>query len=170
MSSPYVGEIRAVGFNFAPQGWAFCDGSLLSISQNEVLYTLLGTTYGGDGVNTFGLPDLRGRIPFHQGSSSGNTLVLGELSGSETVTLVPNQLPTHTHPLQANSSSGSQPSPANGFWAKSSLDEFSTETPTLSMAPTSVLAAGGSQPHNNIPPFLVLNFIISLYGVYPSQG
>jgi microcystin-dependent protein len=170
MSVPYVGEIRMVGFSFAPQGWALCDGSSLSISENDVLFNLLGTTYGGDGVNTFNLPDLRGRIPFHQGTASGNVLVLGERAGSETVTLVPSQLPSHSHALAANSSSGSQPSPASGFWAKSSLGEFSTEAPTHSMAASSMLAVGGTQPHDNMPPFVVVNFIISLYGIYPSQS
>jgi len=159
-----------VSFNFAPQGWAFCDGSLLSISANDVLFTLLGTTYGGDGINTFALPDLRGRIPFHQGTNSGNTMVLGQLSGSETVTLVTSQLPAHTHTLNGNSSSGNQSSPANMVWAKSTLDEFSTEAPTHSMAASSILPVGGSQPHDNMPPFTVLNFIIALYGVYPSQS
>jgi microcystin-dependent protein len=170
MSAPYVGEIRMVGFNFAPQGWALCNGSLLSISENEVLFNLLGTTYGGDGVNTFSLPDLRGRIPFHQGSLSGNVLTMGERAGAETVTLVPSQLPSHSHTLSASSQSGTQASPANGFWAKSSLEEFSTESPTQSMAAACILPVGGSQPHDNMPPFLVVNFIISLYGSFPSQG
>jgi microcystin-dependent protein len=170
MSQPYVGEIRIVGFNFAPQGWAFCDGSLLSISQNDVLFNLLGTTYGGDGVNTFALPNLQGRIPFHQGSNAGNTLVLGGSSGTETVTLAQNQLPMHTHTLSASSSAGIQPSPAGGIWAQSTLGEFSTEAATKSMATTTTLAAGGTQPHDNLPPFLVVNFVISLFGIYPSQG
>lgn len=170
MSEPYIGEIRMVGFNFAPVNWAFCDGSLIAISQNETLFALIGTTYGGDGVNTFALPNLQGRIPFHQGSNAGNTLVIGQIAGSETVTLLPNQMPTHTHTLGASSSAGTQPSPASGLWAQSTLGEFSTEAPTKSMAASTTLPTGGSQPHDNLPPFLVVNFIISLFGIFPSQS
>jgi microcystin-dependent protein len=159
-----------VGFNFAPVNWAFCNGSLIAISQNEALFNLIGTTYGGDGVNTFALPNLQSRIPFHQGSNAGNTLVIGQISGTETVTLLQNQIPIHTHTLNANSSAGTQPSPASGLWAKSGLGEFSTEAPTKSMAASTTLPIGGSQPHSNIPPVLVVNFIISLFGVFPSQG
>jgi len=166
MSTPYLGEIRMVGFNFAPVGWAMCDGSVLLIPSNEALFNLLGTTYGGDGRQTFALPDLRGRIPFHQ----GNSLVVGASGGSETVTLVQNQLPTHTHALSANSSSGTQGSPTGGFWAQSSLGQYSTETPTLNMAAAAVSSTGGSLPHDNIPPFLAITFIIALQGVYPSQN
>jgi microcystin-dependent protein len=170
MSQPYIGEIRLVGFNFAPQGWALCNGSLLPISENPALFNLLGTTYGGDGVSTFALPNLQSRIPFHQGTNAGNTMVLGQISGSETVTLLTNQLPVHTHTLAANSSDGTQPSPAGGFWAKSGLGEFSTEAPTKSMATSTTLPTGGSQPHDNMPPFLVVNFVIALFGIYPSQS
>jgi microcystin-dependent protein len=170
MSQPYVGEIRMVGFNFAPVNWAFCNGSLLPIAQNEALFSLLGTTYGGDGVNTFALPNLQGRIPFHQGNNAGNNLILGQISGSETVTLQQNQMAIHTHTLMASSSAGTQPSPTSGLWAQSGLGEFSTEAPTKSMAPSTTLPTGGSQPHDNLPPFLVINFIISLYGIYPSQN
>jgi microcystin-dependent protein len=170
MSQPYIGEIRMVGFNFAPVDWAFCDGSLIPISQNETLFTLIGTTYGGDGVTTFALPNLQSRIPFHQGNNAGNSLVLGQISGSETVTVLPTQMPGHTHTLMASSSAGTQPSPTSGLWAKSGLGEYSTEAPTKSMAASTTLPAGGSQPHNNLPPFLVINFIISLFGIYPSQG
>lgn len=170
MSSPYIGEIRMAGFNFAPYGWAFCNGQTLPISENEALFNLIGTTYGGDGVNTFQLPNLQGRIPFHQGSSSGNTMVIGTISGSESVTLISSQIPQHTHSLAANSANGSQPSPANGVWAASTLGAYSTETPAHVMDPSTILPAGGSQPHDNIPPVEVVNFIISLFGVYPSQG
>jgi len=166
MSEPYVGEIRMVGFNFAPRGWAFCDGSLLSIAEYEALFNLLGTTYGGDGQTTFALPDLRGRIPFHQ----GNSFVMGQIAGSESVTLVANQLPTHTHVLGANSSAGTQDSPTGGFWAQSALDEYSTQAAAHSMAPAAVGLTGGNQPHDNMPPFLVINFVISLFGIYPSQN
>lgn len=171
MSQPYVGEIRMVGFNFAPAGWALCNGATLAISEYDVLFTLLGTTYGGDGVNTFKLPDLQGRIPFHQGTSNtGNTMVLGQVSGVENVTLLTSQISAHTHLLAASSLQGTQPSPSGNVWAKSSLEEYSTESPTESMASSAILAAGGGQPHDNMPPFLVINFIISLFGIFPSQG
>jgi microcystin-dependent protein len=170
MSTPYVGEIRMTGFNFAPSGWALCNGQLLSIAENETLFNLIGTTYGGDGVNTFQLPNLQSRIPFHQGTSGGTTMVIGQIAGEENVTLTTSQIPQHTHILAANSGRGAQPSPQNGLWAASPLDEFSTETPSKTMDPSAILATGGSQPHDNMPPFLVVNFIIALYGVYPSQN
>lgn len=166
MSEPYVGEIRMVGFNFAPNGWALCNGQLLAISQYDTLFNLIGTTYGGDGQQTFALPNLQGRIPFHQ----GNSFVLGQTSGTETVTLVTSQLPTHTHPLAANSSGGSQSAPTGGYWAQSTLDQYSTAAASHSMAATAVGSAGGSQPHDNMPPFLVINFVISLFGIYPTQS
>ena len=123
MSEPYIGEIRMVGFNFAPVGWAFCDGSLLQISQNDALFNLIGTTYGGDGQNTFGLPNLQGRIPVHQGIDSfGNPYVIGQLSGSENVTLTLNQIPSHTHSLLGQTTAGTHPSPANGV---SAIEQFS---------------------------------------------
>lgn len=171
MSQPYVGEIRMVGFNFAPVGWAFCNGQTLPISQYDTLYNLIGTTYGGDGQTSFALPNLQSRIPFHQGTDSmGDTLVIGQLSGAETVTLTTAQLPSHSHTLAANSASGSQPSPSAGFWAASVLDEFSTESANHAMAPSTTVAVGGGQPHDNMPPAMVVNFIISLFGIYPSQG
>ena len=171
MSTPYIGEVRMVGFNFAPIDWAFCDGSLLPISQYQALFTLIGTTYGGDGQQTFALPDLRGRFPFHQGSNGlGTTLVMGQISGTETVTLTSNQIPTHTHTLSGNSAAGTQPSPAGGFWAQSSLKAYSTAAPAHAMASSAVSSVGGNQPHDNMPPFLAINFVISLFGIYPSQG
>lgn len=172
MSNPFVGEIRMTGFNFAPVGWAFCNGQTLSISEYDTLFNLIGTTYGGDGVTNFQLPNLQGRIPFHQGTLNGNTMVIGQLSGSETVTLTPTQIPTHSHSLMANSGSGGQPSPSGGLWAESALGEFSTDAPaaTHAMASSAILPTGGSQPHDNMPPFLVVNFIISLYGIFPSQN
>jgi microcystin-dependent protein len=172
MSNPYVGEIRMAGFNFAPVGWAFCNGQTLSIAEYEALFTLIGTTYGGDGATNFQLPNLQGRIPFHQGTLNGNTMVIGQLSGSENVTLTSTQIPSHTHLLMANSASGGQPSPSGGVWAMSELGEFSTEAPAAAhaMASSAILPSGGSQPHDNMPPFLVVNFIISLYGIFPSQN
>lgn len=170
MSSPYVGEVRMTGFNYAPEGWASCNGQTLPISEYSTLFQLIGTTYGGDGVSTFQLPNLQGRIPFHQGTSNGNTMVIGEPSGSENISLTASQIPTHTHTLAANTARGGQPSPSNGLWAASALDEFSTDAPSHAMAASAILPTGGSQPHDNMPPFLVVNFIISLYGIFPSQG
>jgi len=170
MSQPFVGEIRMVGFNFAPVGWMFCNGQILPISEYETLYQLIGTTYGGDGQSTFGLPNLQSRIPFHQGSGAGNTLVIGQLSGTETVTLTTNQIPVHTHSLAASSAGGTKPSPAGGVWAASTLEQFSTEANAHTMDPSTIAATGGGQPHDNLPPFLVINFIISLFGVFPSQS
>lgn len=166
MGQPYIGEIRLIGCNFAPMGWSFCDGSLLQISQNTALFQLIGTTYGGDGQTTFALPDLRGRIPIHQ----GNGFVLAQNAGEETVTLTVSQIPAHNHAAQANSAPGTQSSPAGGVWANSSLDQFSTAAPSAAMAAGALGVAGGSQPHDNMVPFLAVNFIISLFGVFPSQN
>jgi len=154
-----------VGFNFAPSGWAFCDGSLLSISQNSALFNLIGTTYGGDGQNTFALPNLSGRIPIHQ----GNSFVVGESGGTEAVMLTLDELPAHSHALAAHSAEGNLPSPAQGVWAKSWLEQFSTSPPSATMAP-SLQNSGLDQAHNNMPTFQVVNFIISLFGVFPSQA
>jgi microcystin-dependent protein len=166
MSNPFVGEIRMFAGNFAPAGWALCDGSLLSIADNDVLFTLIGTTYGGDGQSTFGLPDLRSRVPLHMGSS----FPLGQNGGEETVTLTANQLPAHTHVPQANSGIGTQTSPAGKVWAASSNFPYSANAPSASMAPGAVGSAGGSQPHANMVPFLAINFIISLFGIFPPQA
>ncbi len=165
MSQPFVGEIRMVGFNFAPNGWAFCNGETLSISQNETLFNLIGTTYGGDGQTTFQLPNLMGRFPVHQ----GNGYVIGGLNGTETVTLTTSQIPAHSHLLQAAASAGTETSPAGAVWAESALEQYSTASPTGSMGAT-LGQTGGSQPHNNMPPFLAINYVISLFGVYPSQN
>jgi len=168
MATPFIGEIRMVGFNFAPVGWSLCNGQLLPISQYDALFNLIGTTYGGDGQSTFALPNLQSRIPFHTGG--GQNFVLGQLSGTETVTLTTNQIPVHTHALGASSAAGTQASPAGGVWAGSTLDQFSAEPNTNTMAPSTITATGGGQPHDNMPPFLVVNFIIAIYGIYPSQG
>jgi microcystin-dependent protein len=166
MSEPYIGEIRMVGFNFAPAGWAFCDGRLLPIAENDALFTLIGTTYGGDGQTTFALPDLRGRLPLHQ----GNSHTIGESAGTESVTLTLNQLPQHNHPALAQSENGNQGSPANGVWAGSTLLQYTTNNANAAMNPTLVGQSGGSQPHDNMMPFLTISFIISLYGVFPTQS
>lgn len=170
MGQPYVGEIRLFAGNFAPEGWNFCDGSLLSISESEVLFNLIGTTYGGDGMSTFALPDLRSRVPVHQGSSPGGTFILGQIGGAESVTLTIAQLPAHRHIPQANSTAGNQTSPNGGVWALSTLDQFSSAAPGTPMAGNAVALTGGSQPHDNMLPFLGLSFIISMFGVFPSQS
>ncbi len=160
-----------VGFNFAPQGWALCNGQLLAIAQNDVLFALIGTTYGGDGQNTFALPDLQGRIPIHMGSGPGLTpRIIGELSGSESVTLTTSQLPAHTHVPAAHSANGSQSSPQNGLWAGSPAASYSANAASIAMNNTLIGAIGGSQPHENVMPFQAINFIISLFGIFPSPA
>jgi microcystin-dependent protein len=164
MSQPFVGEIRIVGFNFAPVGWELCNGQLLSISENAPLFNLIGTTYGGDGQATFGLPNLQGRVPIHM----GDDYVIGELSGTETVTLDLSQIPVHSHQLNAQRAAGNLTSPSAGIWAASALEQFSSGPPTTSMA-AGLENSGASQAHNNMPAFQCVNFVISLFGVYPSQ-
>lgn len=173
MSECYVGEIRMFTGNYAPEGWAYCDGSLLSISQNETLFVLLGTTYGGDGVNTFGLPDLRGRVPVHHGTnrSSGTNYLLGQLGGTENVTLISTQLPVHTHTVSANNSIGDSNTPQNNVWGTNEAGKsYVASTPSGTMNPAALTPVGGNLPHNNMMPFLTINFIIALVGVFPSQN
>jgi microcystin-dependent protein len=153
------------GGNFAPSGWAICDGSLLSISEFEVLFVLIGTTYGGDGQSTFALPDLRSRVPLHQGAS----FTIGQNGGAEAVTLTANQIPAHTHAAVASSGAGSSHDPTGNIWANWTGSQYSDQTINASMSPSAITSAGGSQPHDNMPPFLGLNFIISLFGIFPSQ-
>lgn len=171
MGSPFIGEIRMAGFNFAPNGWAFCDGSLLPIAQNDALFALIGTTYGGDGQETFALPDLRGRIPIHAGtlSGSGSNYPIGSAAGVESVTLTTGQMPAHTHLPQAGSYGNSDTPAGNFFAASATVDPFVTVPPNSAMNPATVQPAGGSQPHDNQPPYLAINFIISLFGIFPSQ-
>lgn len=164
MAEPYLGEIRMFGGNFAPVGWALCDGRTLSISDNDALYALIGSTYGGDGVTTFALPDLRGRAPLHQSSA----YPLGARGGSETVTLTTAQLPSHTHSVSANDSTAEYPSPSNAVWAISPYNSYTQAAPGAAMLPTQ--PSGGSQPHNNMMPFLVINYIIALSGMYPAPN
>lgn len=167
MSQPYVGEIRMFAGNFAPVGWAFCNGALLPISENETLFNLIGTTYGGDGQNTFALPDLRSRVPIHVGPG----FALGQAAGAESVTLTVSQIPAHSHVAQGQTAAGTQTSPSGNVWANSSLGEFDLgDPPDSTMDPAAIGSAGGSQPHDNMIPFLVINFIISLFGVFPSQS
>ena len=165
MSQPYVGEIRMFGGNFAPVGWAFCDGRILSIIEYSTLFQLIGTTYGGDGQTTFALPDLRGRVPMHQGSG----YPLGNIGCVEQVTLTVSQIPAHGHVLQSQSASGTQAAPDNGVWAGSTLNQYSATNANSNMNPNAITTTGGSQPHSNFMPYLCVNFIISLFGVFPSQ-
>ena len=172
MGQPYIGEIRMFAGSFAPAGWAFCDGSLQAISQNDTLFNLIGTTYGGDGQNTFALPDLRGRVPIHMGQGSGlSNRTIGENGGTEAVTITTQQLAAHTHPALCSAGGGSPSSdPANGTWAASDVNQYSNAAVTGFIGngiPTT--SVGGSQPHENMIPFLVISYIISLFGIFPSQ-
>ncbi len=168
MAHPYVGEITLFGGNFNPSGWALCQGQLLQISQNDTLFNLIGTTYGGDGQTTFALPDLQGRVPVHAGSNGQNSYVLAEMGGGETVTLTKQQLPAHTHALPVTDTAATGGAPAGAIPAAWSTSQYSDTAPNGSMGPA-VQAAGGDQPHDNMMPVLGLNFIISLFGVFPSQ-
>ncbi|MGC2745741.1 MAG: tail fiber protein [Candidatus Angelobacter sp.] len=169
MGTPYVGEIRMFAGNFAPAGWAFCQGQTLPISENEVLFNLIGTTYGGDGQSTFNLPNLASRVPVHMGTGGGSSYVIGQSAGAEQVTLSVQQLPAHKHTPLCNSGAGGQSSPGNFLWAQQATNSpYQNVTPTLQMATNAIKPAGGSQPHDNMVPFLAINFIISLFGVFPS--
>jgi microcystin-dependent protein len=168
MSQPYIGEIRMFAGNFAPAGWAFCDGSLLPISEYDTLFNLIGTTYGGDGLDTFQLPDLRGRFPVHAGTSQGQTFQLGQQAGAPTVTLSTPQLPRHTHTPLAGASATTA-SAANAFPAGWADVPYSATDPSVALAPQQLSPAGGSQPHENRQPYLAIGFIIATQGVYPSQ-
>ncbi|MBB4098241.1 phage tail protein [Sphingomonas kyeonggiensis] len=169
---PYVGELRIFAGTFAPLGWSFCEGQLLPISENETLFNLIGTTYGGDGQSTFGLPDLRGRVALHMGTGTGlMTYQIADKAGAEEVTLSPSQIPSHTHALLGSAGNGSQSTPENNVLASSTLARLYTgNTPSLAMAPNSISSIGGSQPHSNMQPYLCVNYIISLFGVFPSQN
>ena len=170
MAQPYIGEIRMFAGNFAPAGWAFCNGQLLPISENETLFVVIGTTYGGDGQETFALPNLQSRIPVHNGTGSGlSSYQLGETGGTEQVTLTTNQIPIHTHAPLASDAGGTADSPGNNFWAASSLGKpYVAGPPGVQMNPQSISPTGGSQPHDNMMPFLCVTYIISLFGLYPS--
>ncbi len=175
MSENFVGEIKMVGFNFAQVNWAFCNGAILPISQNEALFSLIGTVYGGDGLTTFGLPDLRGRMPIHQGQGPGQpNYTIGDKSGTETVTLTSATIPAHSHAVRAStSSSGAVPSPAGNVWsanANSASPQFGAPPATDSMNAATVQLAGGNAPHENMAPFLTLNFVIAIFGIYPTQN
>jgi microcystin-dependent protein len=170
MSEPYVGEIRIFAGNFAPNGWMLCNGQLLLISEFEVLFNLIGTTYGGDGQTTFALPDLQGRIPVHQGATGQGSYVMGQKAGTETVTLLANQIPIHNHVAQASVNGGSSNNPASNVWANWTGSQYSDQSSDSQMNAGALATTGGNQPHDNRMPYLTLNFIISLFGVYPSQS
>jgi microcystin-dependent protein len=167
MSQPYVGEIRMFGGNFAPAGWAFCDGQLMAISDNPTLFNLIGTTYGGDGQSTFALPNLQSRVPMH----AGNGFTLAQAGGVETVTLTVQQIPAHSHAPQCDNTNNNSTTPQNNVWAGTTLLKhfLPTSPPGVAMNSGVMGTTGGSQPHENMMPFLGINFIISLFGVFPSQ-
>jgi microcystin-dependent protein len=168
MSQPYIGECRLVGFNFQVNGWNFCNGAIVSIASNDALFNLLGTTYGGDGQQTFALPDLRGRVPVHQGAG----FVIGQTAGVETVTLTGNQMPIHTHTPRGSGVAGATNLVQNNLPASNSTTKQYVNTSAVSAAmnPAMIGQAGGSQPHENMQPFLTMNWIISLFGVFPTQS
>lgn len=176
MSQPYVGEIRMFGFGRTPNGWQACDGSLLSIAEYEVLFTLIGTTYGGDGQATFAVPDLRGRIPLHQGQGPGlSNYVIGQVAGTETVTLIPTQMPAHTHTLLATTAAATALTPANNLLPGAvSGDTFYVNSITgntaAPMSAQMISQSGGSQPHDNTMPTLTVQYCIAWAGIFPSQS
>ena len=165
MAQPYVGEVRIFAGNFAPAGWMFCEGQLLPISEYETLFNLIGTTYGGDGQSTFALPDLRGRLPLH----FGNGFTLAETGGVETVTLTASQIPAHTHPMLASSAIPTLSNPGSNVPGQAAAKFYRAGNPTVALNAGSVGSTGGSQPHTNFQPYLCLDFIISLFGIFPSQ-
>jgi microcystin-dependent protein len=165
MSSPFIGEIRMFAGNFAPVGWAFCNGAIIPIDQNDALFNLIGTTYGGDGQTTFALPNLQSRVPVHVGPG----FALGQSGGAESVTLTTQQIPAHSHVPQANSNTGTSPGPSGNVWAASNIGQYNNAAPLSTMDPAALGSSGGSQPHDNMIPFLVINFILSLFGIFPSQ-
>jgi microcystin-dependent protein len=166
MAQPYVGEIRMFAGNFAPAGWMFCEGQLLPISEYETLFNLIGTTYGGDGQSTFALPDLRGRLPMHFGGG----FTLAETGGVETVTLTVPQIPAHTHPVLATINAGDQANPGNNVVAQNTAVQLYVEdVPNVNAGSQAISSVGGNQPHNNFQPYLCVDFIISLFGIFPSQ-
>ena len=171
-AQPFIGQIMVFAGNFAPAGWAQCNGQLLPISQYDALFSLIGTTYGGDGQTTFALPDLRSRLPIHQGQGPGlSNYVPGENGGAEAVTLLTSQLPVHTHPALGNSDAGTSTDPTGGVWASGPTNIYiAGASANTNMNPASISGSGGGQPHDNMLPFVTLNFCIALEGIYPSQS
>ena len=170
MAQPYIGEIRMFGGNFPPLGWLFCNGQQLPIAENETLFQLIGTTYGGDGESTFNLPNLQSRVPIHFGNGpDGVTYPLAQQAGTEEVTLTTQQLPVHSHAPIATANNGDQPSPIGGIWAANTVVKpYNINPAAVAMGSPSMTPTGGSQPHTNVQPFLCINFIISLFGLFPS--
>jgi microcystin-dependent protein len=168
---PFVAEIRIFPFNFAPKGWAFCDGQILPLSQNTALFSLLGTTYGGDGKSNFALPNMQGNVPMHPGQGPGLSLHdLGETGGSDTVSLLESEIPSHSHALMASQSDATDQSPANEeFAAGVGIGTYAAPGALVQLSSNGVAPAGGDQPHNNLQPYLTLNFCIALQGVYPPR-
>jgi microcystin-dependent protein len=167
MADPFIGEIRMFGGNFAPQGWAMCNGALMPISENDALFTLIGTTYGGDGQSTFALPNLQSRVPMHVGPG----FALAQMGGEEQVTLTTNQLPAHSHVPAASTSNAGSSGPSGNVWAASpQYTEYAAAPDGTVMAAGAIGVAGGGQPHDNMVPFLCINFILSLFGIFPSQS
>jgi microcystin-dependent protein len=171
----FLGQVIAVGFNFAPQGWVLCNGQLLSIAENSALFQLLGTTYGGDGINTFGVPDLRGRSPLGQGSGPGlPPAVLGQMAGTESVTLTVQQIANHTHPLLASSAQGAASKPTTASvlanQANTQVSMYGSVAATVSLSPAAIGSVGSSLPHENRQPYNTVNYIISTVGIFPSQS
>jgi len=170
---PFLGEIDLVAFNFAPKGWAMCDGQILAIQQNQALFALIGTYYGGDGVRTFALPDLRGRRIVGAGQGPGlSNYTIGQASGEETVTLTINQLPIHTHAVNADMAVGTALIPSGGYWASQTSTFLFSNAPASigNLATQAIGSAGGNQAHSNMPPYLALNYVIALTGIFPSQN
>jgi microcystin-dependent protein len=165
MADPFLGEIRLVSFNFPPKGWALCNGQLLSIAQNQALFALLGTAYGGNGIQNFQLPNYQARMPVH----IGNGYVQGQLSGEPTHTLIQTEMPLHTHSAVGVSINANNPSASGNAWASSGQNPYAA-SPNTQMSPSALTNAGGSQPHDNMPPYLTLNFIIALTGIFPSRN
>lgn len=171
MSEPFLAEVRIVGFNFAPRGWAFCDGQILPINQNQSLYSLLGTTYGGDGRTTFALPDLRGRVPIHVGRSDGGQHHSeGQKSGEETHTLSANEMPNHDHLAKASANDGGTPVPTGGVLSQTPSRIYNDPTNLVELRAGTVTNVGGGQAHDNMQPYLALNFCIALRGLFPSRN
>jgi microcystin-dependent protein len=169
MSDPYIGEIKLISFNFPPKGWAFCNGQLLAINQNQALFSILGTMYGGNGQTNFALPNLQGRVPIHQGINQGSYNV-GQVGGETAHTLTINEMPAHLHPAVGQSTpSNPGATPLNSIWAATPTAAFAS-APNVSMNPAAVANNGGSQPHENMPPYLVLNYVIALVGIFPSRN
>lgn len=171
MTEPFIGEIRPFPYNFAPRGWAFCSGQILAIAQNTALFSLLGTTYGGNGQTTFALPDLRGRVPIHQGQGPGlANYTIGELGGAETISLLVNELPAHTHTLVASAGAANATSPTNNLLAAVRLSAYNNGPATSVLSSTALANTGSGTPHENRQPYLVISYCIALEGIFPSRN